>query len=101
MTTKNTTLIELELDSKNDPYTKSTMYMFDEDTTETELLRQSLDILSEFRYHHVLAPSGRRSDGTNILIVPEEHIEMNVLMTRIIAYLDKCIEMLEVKAASK
>lgn len=101
MTTKNTTLIELELDSKNDPYTKSTIYMFDEDTTETELLRQSLDILSEFRYHHVLAPNGRRSDGTNILIVPEEHIEMNVLMTSIIDYLDKCIERLEVRKASQ
>ncbi len=101
MTTKNTNLIELELDSKNDPYTKSTLYMFDEDTTETELLRQSLDILSEFRYHHVLAPSGRRSDGTNILIVPEEHIEMNQLMTKVIAYLDKCIERLEVRKASQ
>ncbi len=101
MTTKNTNLIELELDSKNDPYTKSTLYMFDEDTTETELLKQSLDILSEFRYHHVLAPSGRRSDGTNILIVPEEHIEMNQLMTKVIAYLDKCIERLEVRKASQ
>ncbi len=101
MTTKNTNLIELELDSKNDPYTKSTLYMFDEDTTETELLRQSLDILSEFRYHHVLAPSGRRSDGTNILIVPEEHIEMNQLLTKVIAYLDKWIERLEVRKDSQ
>lgn len=101
MTTKNTTLIELELDSKNDPYTKSTIYMFDKDTTETELLRQTLDILSEFRYHHVLTPNGRRSDGTNLLMVPEEHIEMNVLMTSIIAYLDKCIERLEVRKASQ
>ena len=101
MTTKNTTLIELELDSKKDPYTKSTLYMFDKDTTETELLRQSLDILSEFRYHYVMTPTGRRSDGTNILIVPEERQEINVLMTRIITYIDKCIERLEVRKASQ
>ena len=99
MTTKN--MISLEIDAKNDPYTKSTHYMFDDETTRTDMLRQAIDILVDFRYHHVLAPIGRRSNGTNILIVPKENIEMNQIMTQVIAYLDKSIERIEVREASK